>query len=337
MILPIRNEAAFIERSLGSVLAQDWPAKQMEVLVADGMSDDDTRAIVRRVADAHPAHRVRIIDNPGRIVPTGFNRALAAARGDVIVRVDGHCEIDSTYVRRCVEVLDETGASNVGGLQNAVGSGLVPTAIALATSSPFGVGGARFHYATRAQWVDTVYLGAWPRSIFNEVGGFDEELVRNQDDELNFRIRQSGGRIWLDPSIRSVYFGRASFKKLWRQYYQYGLYKVRVIQKRGGVASWRHLVPATFVVGLIALGALSLLTGDARWALAIAGPYAAVNLLASLWTARKAWTTLPLLPLVFFILHASYGAGFLWGLWKWKGRWTDSAAAPVTPTATPTP
>lgn len=317
--MPIRNEVSFIGRSLGTVLAQDYPVACMEVLVVDGMSDDATREEIARTVDAHPGcARVRVLDNPSGIVPTGMNIGLRHACGQIVVRVDGHCEIAPDYVRRCVAALHETGADNVGGLQQAIGTTPVAQAIALATSSPFGVGGARFHYATQPAWVDTVYLGAYRREIFDRIGGFDEELVRNQDDELNFRLTQAGGKIWLDPSIRSVYYGRASLGKLWRQYFQYGFYKVRVMQKRGGAASRRHLVPGVFVLSLLASVLIAFVTRQPRWLLSVAGPYATVNVAASVWVARRHLRMLPLMPAVFAILHCAYGLGFLAGLWHWR-------------------
>ncbi|MEM6325509.1 MAG: glycosyltransferase family 2 protein [Bacteroidota bacterium] len=324
VILPIRNEVSFIERGLGAVLAQDYPPDKVEVLVADGMSDDGTRAIVREVAARHPERTIRLIDNPARIVPTAMNRALAEAEGAVIVRVDGHAEIAPDYVRRSVEALEETGAACVGGVLRTVGETGVARAISRAQSSPFGVGGASFRTGVGAgSFVDTVAFGTYRREVFDRIGGFDEELIRNQDDELNFRLTQSGGKIWLDPSVRCVYFSRASLSKLWRQYYQYGLYKVRVMQKRGGLASWRHLVPAAFVLGLALSAVLALMTGQSLWLLAVAGPYTLANLGASLWTARGAWNTLPVLPVAFGILHLGYGLGFLAGLWRWRGQWKD--------------
>jgi succinoglycan biosynthesis protein ExoA len=335
VIMPIRNEAAYIERSLISVLNQDYPPELSEILVVDGMSDDATRDIIYKTvrereiaiaarqqnATAPVLPAVQVLDNPGRIVPTAFNLGLRHARGEIIIRVDGHCEVQPDYVRRCVELLLQTGADNVGGLQYSAGNNLVGKAISLATSSPFGVGGAKFHYASQPGWVDTVYLGAYWREVFERIGGFDEELVRNQDDEFNFRLTQSGGKIWLDPSLKTVYYSRASFSKLWRQYFQYGFYKVRVMQKRGGVASWRHLVPAGFVVGLISAVLLALITRNQVWVLAIAGPYLIANIGASLWTARRDWQTLPLVPIAFCILHLAYGCGFLWGLWRWRRNW----------------
>jgi GT2 family glycosyltransferase len=260
-----------------------------------------------------------LLDNPGRIVPTGFNRALHVARGDIVIRIDGHCEVPPDYVRRCAESLAQTQADCVGGPLITVGVGLQANAIALAQSSRFGVGGASFRLRNvKPGFVDTVAFGAYRRDVFERIGMLDEELVRNQDDEFNFRLTQAGGRIWLDPEIHSIYYSRANLSKLWQQYFQYGLYKVRVIQKRGAVPARRHLAPAIFVLGVIGSCMLALLTSRPRWLLLVVGPYALANGLASLWTARGRWQTLPLLPSAFAVLHSAYGLGFLAGLWRWR-------------------
>ena len=198
VVMAVRNEGAFLEESLGSVLAQDYPADRLEIILADGMSEDGTRAAAEGLRVRHPG--LTVIDNPGRVVATGLNAAIRRARGDVIVRVDGHTVIAPDYVRQCVDALERTGADNVGGRMNAVGAGPFGEAVALATSSPFGVGGARFHYSTEEEWVDTVYLGAWRRDVFERIGFFDEELVRDQDDEFNYRLRATGGRVLLTPA-----------------------------------------------------------------------------------------------------------------------------------------
>jgi succinoglycan biosynthesis protein ExoA len=332
IIMPIRNEASFVERSLGAVVSQDYPRDRIEIIVVDGMSDDGTREIVEQIIEKYSAKDVidseirnspyiAILDNPSRIVPTAFNIALRHALGDVIVRVDGHCEIEPDYVRRCVTVLRQTGADNVGGLQRAVGKDQVGRAIAMATSSPLGIGGSRFHYADKPGWVDTVYLGAYRREVFTSLGGFDEELVRNQDDEFNFRLIQAGGKIWLDPAINSIYFSRASFRTLWRQYFQYGFYKVLVMQKREAVASWRHLVPAAFVLAMVLGLSLALVFHQPSLLYIVSGFYAIIYTTASLWMARKDWKLFPLLPITFTIVHLAYGTGFLWGLWYWRKYW----------------
>lgn len=319
VIMPIRNEAAYIARSLGAVLAQDYPPDRLEILVVDGMSEDGTRDLVADLQIRNPQFVIRLLDNPARIVPTALNIGLRHARGEVIVRVDGHCEIAPDYVRRCVEGLQETGADCVGGVCITVGETSTARAIALAQSSWFGVGGVAFRTGRSTPgYVDTVPFGAYRREVFHRIGGFDEELVRNQDDEFNFRLTQAGGKIWLDPSIRSVYYSRASLRGLWRQYFQYGLYKVRVMQKRKGIPSWRLLVPPAFVLGLLGSALLAMAIREPLWALAVAAPYVMANLGASLWTARRDPLALPLLPLAFATLHLAYGLGFLWGLWRWR-------------------
>jgi len=335
VIMPIRNEAHVIANTLGRVLAQDYPADCIEILIADGMSTDNTREIIARSASQRPQYDIRVLDNPGRIVPTGINIALQQAKGEIIIRVDGHTEIAPDYVRQCVETLQRTGADNAGGRMNAVGGNLFGKVVALATSTPFGIGGGRFHYSEEEEWVDTVYMGAWPRTVFDAIGFFDEELVRDQDDEFNYRLRAHGGKILLCPKIKSVYAVRSNPQALWRQYYQYGFWKVRVFQKHPRQMSLRHFVPPLFVVSLLFsfLFSLASFLFTTRWSpiteywLLIPAIYILANLSASLWTiaqkARPTPYTLILLPLVFAILHISYGLGFLAGLLKFSNRWGD--------------
>jgi len=345
IIMPIRNEAAFIDRSLSAVLNQDYPPDRLEVFVVDGMSEDETREIIKRVisegrrrkvdhtsekpgtsnlisgAEDGQGLQIILLDNPSQIVPTALNIALRHARGQVIIRVDGHCQIHPDYVKRCVEALERTGADCVGGPMVTVGETWVAKAIGVAQSSFFGVGGVAFRTGRRqGTYVDTLAFGAYRRQVFDRIGGFDEELVHNQDDEFNFRLIQAGGKIWLDPSIRSVYYSRGSLRGLWQQYFQYGLYKVRLIQKRGAVPSLRHLVPAGFVLAFAFSIILAIITSQPLWSLSIIGPYWLANMTASFWAARKDWATLPLLPVTFVILHASYGLGFLWGFWRWRKK-----------------
>jgi glycosyltransferase involved in cell wall biosynthesis len=323
IIIPVRNEGGHVVEFLGCIFSQDYPADRMEVIVADGDSDDSTPQTVTEHAKMHS--NLRLVHNPGRIVATGLNLALAVAKGKVIVRVDGHTTIEPDYVRRCVEALERTGAANVGGRMDAVGRGRFGEAVAAATSSPFGVGNARFHYSNTEEWVDTVYMGAWPRRVFEEVGLFDEELVRDQDDEFNYRLREHGGKILLIPKIKSVYTNRSSPLALWKQYSQYGFYKVRVLQKHPRQMQPRQFVPPLFVLSLILSLCLAVLFPWGWISLVVvAGCYVLTNLIASIVTAaKKGWKHLPLLPVVFGILHLSYGLGFLVGLVKFWNRWGD--------------
>ncbi|HXG24696.1 MAG TPA: glycosyltransferase family 2 protein, partial [Chthonomonadales bacterium] len=191
LILPCRNEAGHIEACLRSVLAFEPPPGGFEVIVVDGMSEDGTREIVEQLAAEDP--RLRLLDNPERITPCALNRGIGAARGEIIVRIDAHTEYAADYLCKCLEVLSETGADNVGGPWVARGRTYLQRAIAAAFQSPFAVGGARGHKANYEGPVDTVYLGCWPRTVLEQIGLFDEELARNQDDELNFRLIRAGG------------------------------------------------------------------------------------------------------------------------------------------------
>lgn len=325
VILPIRNEAASIAGTLNSILAQDYPAGLMEILVVDGQSTDGTLEALDRFRNGRSSPPIGIMHNPRKIAATGLNIALREARGEMIVRVDAHTIIALDYVRQCVEALQETGADNVGGRMAAVGKNAFGRAVALATGCPFGVGGGRFHVSDKEEWVDTVYLGAWPRRVFDKNGLFDEELVRDQDDEFNYRLREAGGRILLSPKIRSEYTVRGSPSGLWRQYFEYGYWKVRVLQKHPRQMQWRQFVPPLFVAALLGSLALSIGVEPARRAFgAIAGMYLFANLSASVLVAgRRGWAHLPLLPLTFAILHVSYGLGFLVGLVRFWNRWGD--------------
>ena len=232
VIMPVRNEADFLAESLGAVLSQDYRSDRMEVLVADGMSTDGTRQIVADLAAQHPQHSVRVVDNPGRIVAKGLNAALDAAKGDVVVRIDGHCRIAHDYITRCVDHICRDDVDGVGGSINTIATTPVGQAIAAVMSSPFGVGGSAFRTVVdKTMLVDTVPFPAYTRRAIDIAGPFDEDLVRNQDDEYNYRLRKLGARILLASDVRSDYYSRTSLRSLWRQYYQYGFYKVRVMQK----------------------------------------------------------------------------------------------------------
>ena len=233
IIVPCRNEADHVERAVQSILQQQVDPG-LEVILADGRSDDGTREILNRLANQDS--RLRIVDNPRQIVSAGLNAAIQAAKGQVIIRMDAHANYAPDYVRQCVLVLNETGADNVGGPWIAQGEGYIGRAIAAAFQSSFAVGGARSHSPLYEGEVDSVYLGCWRREVFDRIGLFDEDLVRNQDDEFNLRLVRSGGRIWQSPRIRSWYRPRNSLRNLFRQYAQYGYWKVlRLGHTRAGI------------------------------------------------------------------------------------------------------
>jgi glycosyltransferase involved in cell wall biosynthesis len=335
--VPCRNERGHILTCLGSILAQDLAPGELEIIVADGMSEDGTREILHQLAKENPP--VRVIDNPGRIVSTGLNAAIAVARGSVIVRMDAHTEYAVDYVRQCLAVLEETGADNVGGPARTKSGGYVQSAICAAYHSFFAVGGARFHQVAYEGYVETVPYGCWPRTVFDWIGLFDEELIRNQDDELNFRLIQRGGKIWQSPRIQSWYRPRSSLRFLFWQYMQYGYWKVRVIQKHRRPAAVRHLVPGGFALLLIVLPLIALWLPAAAWVwCGLVGSYWVWTLVASLLiAARQDWRLLPLLPLVFACYHISYGVGFLGGVWNFvlmRGivPWTHVTTLTKSPT-----
>lgn len=340
VIMPVRNEMAYIERSLGAVLAQDYPPERMEILVVDGMSNDGTREFVRSAQAQRP--QLRLIDNPRGIVPPGLNIGIAQAQGDIIVRVDGHCEIAADYVRRCVEHLLTGEVEAVGGPIETVGETDEAQSIALAMSSWFGVGGSAFRTVKdRPMLVETVAFPAYTRPTLERLGPFDEELVRNQDDEYNYRLLKSGGRILLSPDIRSRYYSRSGLRSVWRQYYQYGYWKVRVMQKHPRQMRGRQFVPPAFVVALLGSSVLGFVFRP-LWILTaiIVTLYATADLAASLSLGRaNGLRHVPRLLLIHPILHLSYGWGFLVGLARFSGRGTnggtkvvDAGEAEISPT-----
>lgn len=333
LILPIRNESNFIEQSLRAVAEQNYPVDCMEVLISDGKSTDDTLEIIVRFTKSHPELKIRILDNPDRIVPTGMNIALRKARGEIIVRVDGHCLIAPDYVRNCVEHLQKDGVDGVGGPMETIGETPMAKAIAIGMSSPFGVGNSAFRTTSgKSMLADTVPFPAYTRKAIERAGLYDEELVRNQDDEYNYRIRDLGGKILLADDVRSTYFSRASLKGLWKQYFQYGFWKVRVLQKHPHQMSPRQFAPPLLVLSLIVSALLSVSSGLRPFSLVIPLLYLFANLLGSFYTAaRRGWNYLLYLPVIFSILHVSYGLGFLTGLVKFWNRWGDKTGRTPAP------
>lgn len=315
IVLPCRNEQGYIQDCLESILNQEPPEGGMEIMVADGMSTDGTRQYLQQQASAHP--RLRVLDNPGRIVSTGLNAAIREARGDIIVRMDAHTIYAPDYVRQCLAALNETGADNVGGPMQTTATTYLERAIRAVFHSAFAVGGARSHSVGYKGYVDTVIYGCWEKGLFTRIGYFDEELVRNQDDEHNFRLVRAGGKIYQSPRIRSWYHVRGSLKALFRQYMQYGYWKVLVIRKHRMPASWRHLVPGMFVGGLCLLAIFGLVWIPFLWAAAgLAVLYACAALAAALVTAaRTQWILFPVLPVVLWCFNFGYGYGFLRGIW----------------------
>jgi cellulose synthase/poly-beta-1,6-N-acetylglucosamine synthase-like glycosyltransferase len=315
VLIPMRNEERRIEACLQSLAAQDYPRERFEVLVMDGASSDRSREVVGDVArrDNLP---LRLIDNPGRTTARGLNLGLRAARGDIIVRVDAHTAVAPDFLKEGVAALRETNADGVGGPIESAGQGLVGEAIALAMSSPFGVGNAHFRISRETRYTDTVPFPAYRRSLFDEVGRFAEDIEYGEDDEFNYRLGDAGKKLLLTPRIRSVYYTRSSLPALFRQYLGYGRAKVEVLRRHPRQARLRQFVPAVFVAALAVLGVLSLICSVSRKGLAfVTLAYVAASFAFSLRIAsRRGWRYLPVLPLAFACLHTAYGIGFLQSL-----------------------
>lgn len=314
VIVPCRNEAEHIAACLDSIRAQEQEGFELEILVADGRSSDGTCEILDRYAKEFS--QVRVIDNPKKITPTGLNEAILAARGSIIVRMDAHTEYAPDYIHQCLQVMEETGADNVGGAARTKTKSYLQAAVAAAYHSRFSTGGARFHDPDFEGEVDTVTYGCFRREVFDEVGLFDEELVRNQDDEFNTRLTKAGKRLFQSPKIRSYYYPRSNLRALFRQYEQYGYYKVKVWQKHKLPTSIRQVVPGAMVLGFSGLALGATFSSFARLGLVgLSSLYAAVLLGASVHTAsQKGWRLLPVLPAVFAAYHWGYGVGYVRGI-----------------------
>lgn len=306
VVMPVRDEAAHLEAAVEAVLSQDYPGP-LELVVAVAPSTDGTEEVAARLAARD--WRVRVVPNFAGVTPAGLNAAIAASTAPVVVRVDGHAELSPGYVRRAVELLDETGADNVGGVQRAIGTTPFEDAVAAAMTSRFGVGDAKFHYGGEPGPTDTVYLGVFRRSALERVGGFDESLVRNQDYELNWRIRETGGTIWFDPSLWVTYRPRGSLRALARQYREYGWWKAEVLRRHPGSVRWRQLVPPAALVANVA----GLLLGLTRWRPALVAPatYAAGVAVAAAAAGRGSPGRTARLLAVFPTMHHAWAAGFL--------------------------
>jgi glycosyltransferase involved in cell wall biosynthesis len=308
--MPAFNEERFIEACIASVQAQDYPAELIEILVADGRSTDRTLDILAELAARDP--RIAVVDNPERIQAAGLGHLVKRAHGDVIVRMDVHCEYAADYVRRCVEALERTGADNVGGAQRAKARTPFQHALCAALASPLGVGGARYRSAEAEGFVDTVFLGAFRRSVFETVGLWDPGAITNEDAELNQRILDAGGQVYLSRDIVVHYFPRESLTTLAKQYYRYGRGRARTLLKLGRFPSLRPLLPFAMVSGATALLALPPL-----WPLAPAAfaTYALVTGAEAVRVGAKLGPrAVPLVWAIFPVLHASHGIGFATGL-----------------------
>ena len=319
VIVPCYNEQSTIFSMLKAFRAQTFPRAEMEIVIADGMSTDGTRAAIAAFQKDFPDLEVRVVDNTKRTIPSGVNRAIEAARGEIIVRFDGHSKPYPDYVAKCITAHEAGRGANVGGVWE-IQPGAdtwIAKSIAFAAAHPLGVGDALYRHTKQAAEVDTVPFGSFRRALIEQVGFFDESLLTNEDYEFNVRVRKSGRKIWLDPSIRSIYFARSTLGELIRQYWRYGFWKWRMLRRYPDTLRWRQALPPVFVLSLIGLLGFSLFIPLARLLLVFELIlYFSIMVLAGLRAAlqhRKAYLILGL-PLAILAMHLSWGSGFLWSL-----------------------
>jgi succinoglycan biosynthesis protein ExoA len=305
VILPVLNEEAHLEESILAILAQDYRGL-FEVILALGPSQDRTDEIAKSLSVRDS--RVKLIPNPTGKTAAGLNLAVATSNHPIVVRVDGHAKIPQNYLTLAVEILEKTGAVNVGGVMAAEGISNFEKAVARAMRSPLGVGASRFHTGGAAGEVDTVYLGAFKREAINQAGGFDERYTRAQDWELNHRLRKNGGLIYFDPRLQVTYRPRPNLRKLAKQYFQYGTWRRVVSRSHSGTINMRYLAPPVTLLGC----AISLLTGSLIHPilyipLAVYGLFVAVSAALISRSVRELISLLAIIP----IMHFAWGAGFI--------------------------
>jgi len=319
VIVPCYNEQSTIRLLLEALHEQTFPRAEMEVIVADGLSTDGTRDAIAAFQKEFSELSVRVVENANRSIPAALNRAIEAARGEIIIRMDAHSKPYPDYVANSVSALLEGRGENVGGVWE-IRPGAetwMAKSIAAAAAHPLGVGDALYRHTNQAAEVDTVPFGAFYRALIERIGAFDESLLTNEDYEFNVRIRRSGGKIWLDPAIRSVYFARASLLELIRQYWRYGFWKWRMLRRYPDTLRWRQALPPLFVLSVVSLAILSFFLPCARFLLAVELIlYASIMVLAGGLAAyrQRELYLLAGLPLAISAMHLSWGSGFLWSV-----------------------
>jgi succinoglycan biosynthesis protein ExoA len=317
IIVPCYNEQETIGSLLGAIWAQTYPRELFEVVVADGISGDQTREVIEAFRLDHPGLALRVVENVRRTIPSSLNLAVAAARGEVIVRLDAHSIPIPEYVARCVVDLETEKGSIVGGIWiiQPGGTSWIAQGIAAAAGHPIGAGDARYRLHAKRGTVDTVPFGAYRRSLIEQVGGYDESLLTNEDYEFNTRIRKNGGSVWLDPDIRSTYIARSTLLGLWQQYWRYGFWKFRMLLRYPTSLRWRQALPPVFVLSVLALGLLTAVWTTAAAILAAELVlYVLVLVFAGLDIGARARRPALVLGsiLALITMHTAWGAGFLW-------------------------
>jgi succinoglycan biosynthesis protein ExoA len=318
IIIPCYNEKVHIQSLLDAILAQTFPRSQMEVVVADGFSNDGTRTLLSEWSSAHQDLKIKIVDNAKQFIPSALNRAIENASGEIIIRLDAHSHPYPDYVARTVSALEEGVAENVGGIWE-IRPGAdtwVAKSIAVAAAHPLGVGDALYRHAKKAAYVETVPFGGFRRELWARIGKFDESLLTNEDYEFNARILKSGGRIWLNPESRSIYYSRATIGGLLKQYWRYGYWKYQMLRRYPKTLRWRQALPPLFVLSLIVGILLSWIPFFSAILILELLLYSITLFIFGLRDAIKS-RFLPLflgIPLSIASMHISWGSGFLWSM-----------------------
>jgi succinoglycan biosynthesis protein ExoA len=319
VVIPAYNEEATIRLLLEAIYGQTYPRREIQVVVADGMSTDATRPVIHRFCEEKPDLEVLIVDNPKRVIPSALNRAIENARGEIIIRLDAHSIPYPDYIEQCVKAIEDGYGDNVGGIwEIKPGSeSWQARSISLAAAHPLGVGDARYRVGGQAKIVETVPFGAFRKTLVEKVGWYNENLLTNEDYEFNVRIAKAGGKIWFDPAIRSIYFARATFGELARQYWRYGFWKGKMVQRFPETLRWRQFLPPVFVCSLVFLFVVSWFFPLARWIfVAEAGLYIFILLLAGIKVAvsLRDWRLVLGIPIAISTMHLSWGTSFIWSL-----------------------
>ena len=318
IIIPCYNEQATICNLLEAIYHQTYPRAEMEVVIADGLSEDATRDEIAGFQTRNPDLSIQVVDNTTQTIPSGVNIAIRASVGEIIVRMDAHSRPYPDYVERCLAALDENLGDNVGGVWEIKpgGKNCIAKSIAVAAAHPLGVGDAGYRIGALASTVDTVPFGAFRRSLIEKLGYFDETLLSNEDYEFNTRIRQSGGRVWLDPKIVTVYYARSTLRELARQYWRYGYWKFRMLRRYPDTLRWRQGLPPLFVASLIGLALFSWWS-LARWLLTLELVIYVMTLILTAVLSSLQQRKIHLLaglPLSIATMHLAWGGGFLWSM-----------------------
>jgi len=316
IIVPCFNEERTIQLLLQAILNQNIEPEKMQVVIADAMSTDNTRSKIEEFAFKNSRLSIRIVDNIRRTIPAAINLAANSAQGDYLLRLDAHSVPDSNYIQNSIDLLRSGKAQNVGGIwEICPGNGTcIAKAIARAVAHPLGAGDAGYRINAKSGFVDTVPFGAFKKSDFVSLGGFDEELLSNEDYEFNTRLRQNGGKVWLDSSIRSKYYARKDLAELANQYWRYGFWKNRMLRKYPKSLRWRQALPPFFVLSMIILGILSIFAPFARIILATGVGFYLLALFSSsiIESVKKRDGCYLKMAFAFATIHFCWGGGFLY-------------------------